>query len=171
MVAARCGAYAALQARRRVLPRSFLSPCRLVDKLMSRDIQRFIATEADRTNRSPKPPRVAPSMATTSHMPTQAMMEGYPRSSLIIPLDRERAPRRDSKGTRGEEEYFELYLRNSLALDPNVYTGSAELRGGAPPPSPQQVQHVSRCENPHGSCKMRVHRTTPYTHMSPSSIC
>eukprot|EP00903_Cladosiphon_okamuranus_P007015 g6824.t1 len=35
------------------------------------------------------------------------------------------------------EKHFQLYLRDSLALDPNVYTGTAELRGG-PPTSSQQ---------------------------------
>lgn len=88
-------------------------------------------------------------------------MEAYPRSSLVLPLGRERAPLKDSKATRGEENYFELYLRDSLALDPNVYTGSAELQGRVPPASPQQVQHVIRWESPHGSCEMyiRPHHT------------
>lgn len=111
---------------------------------MSQDIQRLIATEADRTNLSPKPLRVAPSMAPMSQT-THRVMKGYPRSGLVLPLDRERALRRGSmQTTRGEEKYVELYLRDSLALDPNVYTGTTELRGGVPPTSPQHSQHVSR---------------------------
>lgn len=139
---------------------------------MSRDIQRFITTREDRTNLSPKPPRVAPSIAPMSQT-THTMMEGYPRSSLILPSDRERGPRRDSKQTtRGEEKYVELYLRDSLALNPNVYTGSAELRGGAPLASPQQVQHVTKMGmTKRQSCEMHFLIGLHQVHMFPSSIC
>lgn len=74
-------------------------------------------------------------------------MENYPRSSLVLPSDSERrAAVRDSSARYGAEEYFDLYLRDSLAMDPNVYTGSAELRGDTSPASPQPVENVSETE-------------------------
>lgn len=149
------------RAKRRMLPP--VPPlCSSVDKLMSQDIQRFMATGVDKTNLSPRPPRVAPSIAPMSQ-PTQAVMEGYPRSSLVLPVGSERVPRGDSKkAMRGEDKYFELYLRDSLALDPNAYTGSAELRGEVTPASPQQ--HVSTWKGSNGSCEMHIHQTTVYAH-------
>jgi len=66
---------------------------------------------------------------------------------LVLPSDSERrAAVRDSSARYGAEEYFDLYLRDSLAMDPNVYTGSAELRGDTSPASPQPVENVSETE-------------------------
>lgn len=112
---------------------------------MSQDIARFVATEVDTTNRSPKAPRVSPSLAPVSHLPSQEPMESYPRGSLVLPSDSDtRAAVRDSRSRRGPEEKFDHYLRDSLALDPNVYTGSAELRGNTSPVSPRPTENVSK---------------------------
>jgi len=120
---------------------------RSVEELMSQDIARFIATEVDTTHRPPKAPRVSPSLAPVSHMPPHAApIESYPRNSLVLPSDGDRRGTavRGSRASRGLGDKNDIYLRDSLALDPNVYTGSAELRGDTSPASPQPVENVSK---------------------------
>lgn len=119
------------------------TPRSAVDKLMSEDIQKFMATGADRSDRAAKPPRVfsSPSLAPTSHKHSHALMESYPRKSLVFPSGRETQALGGFKTARDEENHIKPYLRD-LALGPLTYTGSAELRGGTPPISSQPVMPV-----------------------------
>lgn len=92
-------------------------------------------------DRASKPQRVfpSPSLAPMPHKLPHALMESYPRKALDFPFGGEREAFRDSEAARDEDNVFEKNLRDSLALDPNIYTGNAELRGGTSPTSSQPV--------------------------------
>ena len=81
---------------------------------------------------------------------------------MVLPSDSERrAAVRDSRTRRhgAAEDYFDVHLRHSLALDPNVYTGSAELRGGTSPVSPQPVKNVSKIKTEYYRIKVVLARS------------
>ena len=80
---------------------------------------------------------------------------------LVLPSDSERrAAVRDSRTRHGAvEDYFDVHLRHALALDPNVYTGSVELRGGTSPVSPQPVKNVSKIKTEYYRIKVALARS------------
>lgn len=74
---------------------------------------------------------------------------------MILHPSRDRAARRGSEAAHGDDEYIELYLRDSLELDPEEYTGRAELRGKTSPASPQPNEHSSKRKVAHGTKEVK----------------
>lgn len=125
---------------------STLSAQSAVDKVMFRDIRQFISRREERADTLREPPRVvsSPSVAVVPRMPVSTSTESYPRRHVLVGVDHATRIVGDSVATDGEDHKHELYLRDSLELDPRIYTGSAELRGGASPTPPMETIHVSR---------------------------
>lgn len=106
-------------------------PPREVDKLMSEDIQRILATElrksGDGAQGSQPLDLSPPSPGRIPSEPAHRSGENYLRHGEIAHSDDDTV--HIYKDTTGKPQDGPRFLLHSLALDPPAYTGSAELRG------------------------------------------
>lgn len=117
----------------------------VVDKFMSEDIEHFLEAESrskDRLGRRDGAPRVLPSPSpeVISGRQLHAPWGRHPSNSLVPASDHETRVGKSSTVSLRADMDWPSFLRYSLAPDPPVYTGSAELRGDITI-IPQEVRH------------------------------